>query len=337
MAHVRISQPTTNHLHERPGRRRAPSRAQLVNWLPIPVPGEPPPPATPRQYSGLLGALHHCIPGGNAPSAVSLLHTLARAVLRAPLPLLSSLAGLLLCRPAAPSFPCLAARLLLYVRLAGLKRLVPCSTQLVDRLLSLNFLLGHPCDARWLFAKIVRPSAHCYNAMLDGYARLALAAPTAEVFAAMPHRELVSYNDVILALGHGGEPRGAVELYSDLRNMYPSLGYNHHTLFALLVACAELVDRELVRQFHGHLLVLGFLSDVKIANSLLDVYIKCGFVDDAKNLCDEIPIKDVYMWTTIVCACAEDVQLATTRQLFDQMPERNVFSWNALIKGYVCH
>jgi pentatricopeptide repeat protein len=301
------------------------------------VPGEPLPPASPRQYSGLLGALHHCISGGNAPAAVSLLPTLARAGLRAPFPLLSSLAGLLLLRPSAPSFPSLASRLVLYVRLAGLKRLVPCSTQLADRLLSLHFLLGRPRDARRLFAKMPRPSAHSYNAMLAGYARLALAAPAVEVFAAMPHRELVSYNTVMLALGRGGEARGAVELYSELRNMYPSLGYNHHTFLALLVACAELMDRELAKQFHGHLVVLGLLSDVNIASSLLDVYRKCGCVDDARNLFDEMLIKDGHMWTTIVCACAEDGQLATACQLFDQMPEKNVSSWNALIKGYVCH
>ncbi|PUZ40041.1 hypothetical protein GQ55_9G392000 [Panicum hallii var. hallii] len=303
----------------------------------MPAPGGPPPPASPRQYSGLLGALHHCISGGNAPAAVSLLPTLARAGLRAPFPLLSSLAGLLLLRPAAPSFPSLAGRLLLYVRLAGLKRLVPFSTQLADRLLSLHFLLGRPGDARRLFAKMPRPSVHSYNAMLVGYARLGLAAPATEVFAAMPHRELISYNAVMLALGRVCEVRGAVELYSDLRNTYPSLGYSHHTFFALLGACAELMDSKLATQFHGHLVVLGFLSDVNIASSLLDVYSKCGCIDDARNLFDEMPIKDLHMWTTIVCACAEDGQLATARELFDQMPEKNVFSWNALIKGYVCH
>ncbi|CAL4890973.1 unnamed protein product [Urochloa decumbens] len=301
------------------------------------IPGEPPPPASPRHYSGLLGALHHCISGGDAPAAVSLLPTLARAGLRAPFPLLSSLASLLLLRPAAPSFPSLAGRLLLYVRLAGLKLLVPHSTQLADRLLSLHFLLGRPRDARRLFAKMPRPSAHSYNAMLVGCARLALVAPAAEVFAAMPHRELFSYNAVMLALGRGGEEQGAVKLYSELRNSYPSLGYNHHTFFALLVACAELMDRELARQFHGHLMALGFLSDVNIASSLLDVYSKCGCVDDARNLFEEIPIKDVHTWTTIVCACAEDGQLATARQLFYQMPEKNISSWNALIEGYVCH
>ncbi|XP_062206107.1 pentatricopeptide repeat-containing protein At2g21090-like [Phragmites australis] len=303
----------------------------------MPAPGGPPPPASSPPYSGLFAALHHCISGGNASAAVSLLPTLARAGLRAPFPLLSSLARLLLLRPAAPAFPSLAGRLLLYVRLAGLKRLVPCSTQLANRLLSLHFLLGRPGDARGLFAKMPRPSVHSYNAMLAGYARLALAGPAAEVFAAMPHRDLVSYNAALLALARGGEMQGAMALYSELRNMSPSLGYSHHTFLALLIACAELMDGELATQLHAHLAVLGFLSDVNIASSLIEVYRKRGCVDAAAKLFDEMPVKDLQMWTTIVCAYAEDGQLAAARRIFDQMPDRNIFSWNALIEGFVSH
>jgi pentatricopeptide repeat protein len=170
--------------------------------------------------------------------------------------------------------------------------------------------------------------------MLTGYARMALAAPAAEIFYAMPHRDLVSYNAAMFAFTHGGEVRGAVATYSELRNKSPSLGYSYHTFLALL-ACVELMDRELARQFHALLAVLGFLSDVNIANSLLDVYRKCGCVDDARRLFDEIPVKDVQMWATIVCAYAEDDQLDAARRLFYQMPERNAISWNALSEGYV--
>uniref|UniRef100_A0A0A9CJC0 Pentatricopeptide repeat-containing protein n=1 Tax=Arundo donax TaxID=35708 RepID=A0A0A9CJC0_ARUDO len=155
-----------------------------------------------------------------------------------------------------------------------------------------------------------RPSVHSYNAMLAGYARLALAAPAAELFAMMPQRDLVSYKPAMIALARGAEMKGAVAMYSELRNKSPSLGYSHHIFLALLVACAELMDRELARQLHAHLVALGFLFDVNIASSLLDVYRKCSRVDDAGKLFGEMPIKDVQMWTTIVCAYAEGGQLA---------------------------
>ncbi|EAZ17018.1 hypothetical protein OsJ_32505 [Oryza sativa Japonica Group] len=303
----------------------------------LPV-GSPPPPPTSPPYTGILAALHRSIAGGHAAAAVALLPELSRAGLRPPFPLLSSLARLLLLRRAtAPCFPSLAGRLLLYVRLAGLKRLVPCSTQLANHLLSLNFLLRRPRDARRLFARMPLPDVCSYNAMLAGYARLALAAPAAEVFAAMPHRDLLSYNATLLALAGGGEMQKAVALYSELRGTSTSLGYSDQTFLALLVGCEKLVDRELARQLHGHLILHGFLSDIRIASSLVDVYTKCVCIADAEDLFNEMPVKSERMWTTLVCGYAEDGQLSTARRLFDQMPKKNILSWNSLMEGYVRH
>jgi hypothetical protein len=83
--------------------------------------------------------------------------------------------------------------------------LMPCSSQLTVNLVSLNFLLGRPRDAHPLFFKMPRTSMHSYNAMLTGYTCLALAAPAAEIFAAMLHRDLISYNAAMLAFAWSGE------------------------------------------------------------------------------------------------------------------------------------
>ncbi|XP_051217327.1 pentatricopeptide repeat-containing protein At2g21090-like [Lolium perenne] len=295
------------------------------------------PSPTSPPYSGLLGALHCSVSGGQAAAAVSLLPTLSRAGLRPPFPLLCSLARLLLLRRAAPSFPTLAGRLLLYIRLAGLKHLVASSTPLANQLLSLHLLLGRPRDARRLFARMPQPTVYSYNAMLTGYAHLALAAPAANLFAAMPHRDLTSYNAAMLALASGGEMREGVALYSELRHTSPPLGYNHQTFSALLVACASLMDGELARQLHAHLSLLGFLSDINISSALIDVYRKCGRITDAHSLFNEVPAKDMRMWTSVVCGYAEDGQLTAARRLFDQMQEKSILSWNALMEGYVRH
>ncbi|KAF8650196.1 hypothetical protein HU200_064051 [Digitaria exilis] len=239
---------------------------------------EPPPPTSPRQYSGLLGALHHCISGGDAPAAVSLLPTLARVGLRAPFPLLSSLAGLLLLRPAAPSFPSLAGRLLLYVRLAGLKRLVPCSTQLADRLLSLNFLLGRPRDARRLFTKMPRPPEF------------------------IPERNVCSWNALLKGYVYHGQPMEALNMFQHL--VREGLQPDQSTFVSCLSACAAMHSLKLGEQIHGILLRSGFDQNDMIIASLIDMYSKCSYLACAREVFDLTvrERKGAVLWNSMLSA-----------------------------------
>jgi pentatricopeptide repeat protein len=71
----------------------------------------------------------------------------------------------------------------------------------------------------------------------------------------------------------------------------------------LIKAFGGLGDVDKVKQVHGHVLKLGVLNDVYVGNSLLSVYWKCGAVEDAV-------------------------------QMFEEMRERDSISWNAMISGF---
>ncbi|CAN4076721.1 unnamed protein product [Withania somnifera] len=71
----------------------------------------------------------------------------------------------------------------------------------------------------------------------------------------------------------------------------------------VLKACGALNVVEFGKCVHGHVLKLGFESCVFVASSLIDIYGKCGVLDDA-------------------------------RKVFDYMNERNVVAWNSIIVSY---
>ncbi|CAN4076713.1 unnamed protein product [Withania somnifera] len=72
----------------------------------------------------------------------------------------------------------------------------------------------------------------------------------------------------------------------------------------VLKACGALNVVEFGKCVHGHVLKLGFESCVFVASSLIDMYGKCGVLDDA-------------------------------RKVFDYMDERNVVAWNSIIVSYM--
>ncbi|KAK4366809.1 hypothetical protein RND71_014689 [Anisodus tanguticus] len=78
---------------------------------------------------------------------------------------------------------------------------------------------------------------------------------------------------------------------------------NEFTFPSVLKAC--FIEKELFlgKQLHGVVVVTGFDSDVFVANTLVVMYAKCG-------------------------------ELVDSRMLFEEIPERNVVSWNVLFSCY---
>ncbi|MBI1572500.1 hypothetical protein IOK37_27345, partial [Escherichia coli] len=85
------------------------------------------------------------------------------------------------------------------------------------------------------------------------------------------------------------------------------------TFTALLKACAATLDADLGRQIHGQTITIGgFASDLYVGNTMIDMYVKCGFLDCGRKVFDEMPDRDVISWTSLIVGYARrgDMDLA---------------------------
>ncbi|KAF7810800.1 pentatricopeptide repeat-containing protein [Senna tora] len=57
-------------------------------------------------------------------------------------------------------------------------------------------------------------------------------------------------------------------------------------------------------------------------------------MEDARRLFDEIPVKDVFVWTTLLSGYTNLGDMESAAELFNQMPQKNSISWTSLIGGY---
>ncbi|POO02732.1 DYW domain containing protein [Trema orientale] len=103
----------------------------------------------------------------------------------------------------------------------------------------------------------------------------------------------------------------------------------------LLQCCLKERDLEQGRRVHDHIRASGFVPGLFIFNRFIDVYAKCGSLGDAQKMFDEMPDKDLCSWNTMISGYAKVGQVDEARRLFDEMPERDNFSWSAMISGYV--
>ncbi|GFQ01642.1 putative pentatricopeptide repeat-containing protein at1g77010 mitochondrial [Phtheirospermum japonicum] len=89
------------------------------------------------------------------------------------------------------------------------------------------------------------------------------------------------------------------------------------------------------KQLHLLFLKRGVLfSTLTIANRLLQMYARCGAIDDARNLFDEMPHRNCFTWNTLLEGYAKTGGRKNDMlNLFHSMPQKNEFSWNAILSG----
>uniref|UniRef100_A0A0E0LJ40 Pentatricopeptide repeat-containing protein n=1 Tax=Oryza punctata TaxID=4537 RepID=A0A0E0LJ40_ORYPU len=134
----------------------------------------------------------------------------------------------------------------------------------------------------------------------------------------------------LLAAGLAATPR-----------LLPALGVppNGFTFTFLLRACALLGLPRPCGCVHGQIVRCGFGSDVFVQNALMDVYYRCGGggaggVGAARQVFDEMVDKDVVSWNSIVGVYMSSGDATGAMGLFEAMPERNVVSWNTVVAGF---
>lgn len=102
-----------------------------------------------------------------------------------------------------------------------------------------------------------------------------------------------------------------------------------YTVSSLLSSVSILLPVEVGNQIHSLVPKLGFESDEVIANSLVDMYAKFGFIDDALNIFNEMKIKDLVSWNTMLMGLTNNGRASSTMDLFrelltreDMLPDR---------------
>ncbi|TXG53257.1 hypothetical protein EZV62_022426 [Acer yangbiense] len=69
---------------------------------------------------------------------------------------------------------------------------------------------------------------------------------------------------------------------------------------SMIIGYAKSRELKLTRQVQGQVLVIGFLSNLVISSTLVDAYARCGEMNDTRRLFNEMQVRDVLAWTTLV-------------------------------------
>ncbi|CAN1270390.1 Pentatricopeptide repeat-containing protein At4g14850 [Linum perenne] len=172
----------------------------------------------------------------------------------------------------------------------------------------------------------------------DMYSKTGSIADAGKLFDEMPERNIVTWNAYISNAVLDGRPKGALQAFIEFVRKL-GIEPTDYVISSVVSACAELAGMELGRSVHALAVKSCVDADVYVGSALVDMYGKCGSIHDAEQTFREMPEKNLFAWNAMISGYAHqghaDMAIRLFRKLFDEMPERNIVTWNAYISNAV--
>ncbi|PKI72038.1 hypothetical protein CRG98_007584 [Punica granatum] len=153
------------------------------------------------------------------------------------------------------------------------------------------------------------------SALIDSYSKGGDLQGALVVFNEMVTKDFVVWNSIIGAFAQNSEGDEALNLYKNMKRA--GFFADQSTLTSVLRACTALALLELGRQVHVH--VLKYDRDLILNNALLDMYCKCGSLEDATLIFGRMGERDVISWSTMIAGLAQNGRSREAMDLFEQM------------------
>lgn len=152
------------------------------------------------------------------------------------------------------------------------------------------------------------------NALVAMYAKCGITEDARKVFDKMSERNVISWTALIAGYVQNNEGCKALKVFRQM--LVDGIRPDSIAMASLLPVCAELRLLEKGKEIHAYLMKNEFDWDVSVGNALMDMYAKCYCVKDARQVFDNMFQRDVVSWNVMIAACAQNGYCDEAFELF---------------------
>ncbi|XP_065864666.1 pentatricopeptide repeat-containing protein At2g34400 [Euphorbia lathyris] len=150
--------------------------------------------------------------------------------------------------------------------------------------------------------KKLEVSTYIGSALIGMYGKCGDLMAARRVFDAMARKDLITWNAMITGYSQNGESNEAITLFNLMKedNIIP----NEITLVVVLSACAATGALDLGKSIETYASRRRLHHDVYVGSALVDMYAKCGSLENAIRVFENMPNKNDVSWNAMISAFA---------------------------------
>ncbi|XP_077242864.1 pentatricopeptide repeat (PPR) superfamily protein [Tasmannia lanceolata] len=188
---------------------------------------------------------------------------------------------------------------------------------LSNKLIELYAKCGSIDRARIVFDGMPLRNVYSWNAIVGVYSKEGNLEDAHQLFLKMPERNVVSWNTIIGALTRNGLEREGLNLYYMMNR--EGFRPTNFTFVSVLSACSSLIELEHGRRCHGLAIKVGLDGNMYVENGLLSMYCKCGRIEGAIRVFDEMSQPNEVSCTSMMGGLADTDRVGEALKLFGKM------------------
>ncbi|OVA00232.1 Pentatricopeptide repeat [Macleaya cordata] len=193
-------------------------------------------------------------------------------------------------------------------------------------------------SAHQVFDEIPNPDLPSRNSIISMNIKSGFIDMARKLFDEMPERNVISWSCMINGYVKCGEYKEALDLFREMQVL--EVGFvrpNEFTMSSVLSACGRLGALEHGKWVHAYIDKCGMKVDVILGTSLIDMYAKCGSIERARSVFNELgPNKDVMAWSAMISGLAMHGHSGECLELFVQMQNHGVMPNYVTFLGVLC-
>ncbi|KAL5713533.1 hypothetical protein ACHQM5_015599 [Ranunculus cassubicifolius] len=161
------------------------------------------------------------------------------------------------------------------------------------------------------------PHSFVQHALLTMYAKCGDLNSTNLIFEKLDTKNAVSWNAMIAANAHHGCGEAALKLFAEMHR--GGLEFDRFTFSGALAASANLGLLEEGQQLHNLIIKIGFESDLHVTNAAMDMYGKCGEMEEVLQILPIPRNRSRLSWNILISGYSRHGYFGKARETFHEM------------------